>query len=100
MIDDTMPISKLVELERPFKALANRRRLAILRLLSNRREASVSAIASAIKLSLQATSKHLRILAAIGIIEREQRRRNQFYHLSPAHNAAVAFLMPHVLSIL
>lgn len=70
------------KLERILKALANRRRLAILKYLKDHKEASVGEIASAIKLSFKATSKHLAILAAVDLVEREQRSLQMFYRLS------------------
>ena len=56
------------EFERHLKALANRRRLAILRYLKKHREAPVGEIAHEIKLSFKATSKHLAFLAAVDIV--------------------------------
>ena len=70
------------ELERVLKALGNRRRLAILAFLKKKGEASVSAIASELKLSLKATSKHLALLAAAGILDKEQRSTNVFFWIS------------------
>lgn len=70
------------ELEKIFKALANRRRLAILQFLKKNKEASVGTIARAIKLSVKATSKHLGILSAVDIVEKEQRRLLVFYRLA------------------
>lgn len=69
-------------MEKNLKALANRRRLAILKFLKNNREASVKQIATQIKLSIKATSKHLVILLALDIVEREQRSLNVFYSIS------------------
>ena len=60
------------DLERVLKALANKRRLAILKFLGNRKRASVGDIAGQIKLSFRATSQHLTILKSVEIIEREQ----------------------------
>jgi len=71
------------ELEKNLKALANRRRLAILKYLKAKGEASVGDIASAIKLSFKATSKHLAILFAIDIVEKEQRSLQMYYKISP-----------------
>ncbi len=70
------------ELERQLKALANRRRLAILRYLKEHREAPVGEIADEINLSFKATSKHLAILAAADIVEKEQRSLQMFYRLA------------------
>lgn len=84
------------ELEKTLKALANRRRLAILRYLKKNREASVGEIAGEISLSLKATSKHLGILAACDIVEREQRSLQMFYQLASNQKPAAK----HILSLL
>ncbi len=59
------------ELNRILKALANKRRLQILRYLKRGRS-SVTDIAAEIKLSFKATSRHLSILAHANIVEKEQ----------------------------
>ena len=70
------------ELERSLKALANKRRLAILRFIRKEKEMSVGDIADEIKLSFNATSKHLGILASANILEKEQRSLQVFYKIS------------------
>ncbi|MBI5742414.1 MAG: winged helix-turn-helix transcriptional regulator [Candidatus Niyogibacteria bacterium] len=77
------------ELEKVLKALANRRRLAILKYLKVSGEASVAEISEEIDLSFGATSKHLNILAAVGIVDREQRSLNMFYTLPKPQHLAV-----------
>ena len=72
------------ELERQLKALANRRRLAIIKLLKKSRKISVTDIAKEIKLSFKSTSRHLAVLLAADIVQREQQNLNAFYSLSPA----------------
>jgi len=69
-------------LERILKALGNRRRLLILQYLKRAGEAPVGDIAEEIKLSFNATSKHLRVLYGADIVEREQRSLQIFYRLS------------------
>ncbi len=69
------------ELEKILKALANKRRLAIVKYLKNHHEASVGELANAIKLSLRTTSKHLGILLAAELVDREQRQLQVFYRL-------------------
>jgi DNA-binding transcriptional ArsR family regulator len=71
------------ELETSLKALANRRRLAILRFIKKSKEASVGDIADEIRLSLKSTSRHLAVLFSSGILEREQRSLQVFYRLAP-----------------
>lgn len=68
--------------ERILKALANRRRLAIVRYLREKHEASVGEIAQAIRLSFRATSKHLIILRSADIVEKEQISLQMLYRLS------------------
>ena len=70
------------ELERILKALANKRRLAILRFLKEDKEVTVGEIAVAIHLSFKATSKHLGILTNVDILERDQRSIFIFYRLT------------------
>ncbi|MDP3958091.1 MAG: metalloregulator ArsR/SmtB family transcription factor [bacterium] len=71
-------------MERGFKALGNRRRLAILRFIKKVKEATVGDIAEEIKLSFKSTSRHLSVLAAADIVEREQRSLQAFYRLGDA----------------
>jgi DNA-binding transcriptional ArsR family regulator len=70
------------EFEKPLKALANRRRLAILQYLKKNGEAPVGDIARVIHLSFTATSKHLGILDVLDIVEKEQRSLQMFYKLN------------------
>ena len=84
------------ELEKTLKALANRRRLAILTHLKGRKEATVGDIAAAIKLSFRATSKHLGILAAAEIVEREQRSLNVYYRLAAPQKPLVRSVLNQV----
>jgi DNA-binding transcriptional ArsR family regulator len=84
------------ELERVLKALANRRRLAILRSLKRDKEAPVGDIAAAIRLSFAATSRHLGILIAADLVERDQRGLQVFYR--PTSSPSV--LVKCILSLL
>ena len=74
---------KEAEGERLLKALANRRRLAILNLLAKRKEANVSDISELIRLSFTSTSKHLTMLERAGFVAKEQRSLNMFYRIAP-----------------
>ncbi len=69
------------ELERILKALGNKRRMAIIRLLK-KGELSVGEIAERIKLSFKSTSRHLSILTSADLLEREQKSTLVFYRLS------------------
>jgi len=83
-------------LERQFKALANRRRLAILKYLKQNREATVGAISDNINLSFKSTSRHLSVLAAADMVDREQRSLEVYYRLSSVLHPAAR----HAISIL
>lgn len=84
------------DLEKILKGIANRRRLQIIQYLKKNKEASVGNIAKAIKLSFRSTSRHLVVLAAADIVEKEQRRLMVFYSLSttlsPAIKSVIAYL--------
>ncbi len=84
------------ELEKILKALANKRRLAILKFLKQTREAAVGEIAEEIRLSFRATSKHLNILAAVDLVERDQRSLQVMYRLS-SHLKPAAAKIVHLL---
>ena len=60
------------ELEQQYKALGNRRRLEILKLLKKSDGLSVGDIAEKIKLSFKSTSRHLAILSAVDAVEKQQ----------------------------
>ena len=84
------------ELERSLKALANRRRLAILKLIKEKREKTVSELARDIDLSIKSTSRHLAVLLGADVVEREQRGLEMYYRLSKQHNSATR----HILTLL
>lgn len=69
------------DLERQYKALANKRRLAILKYLKGCQKASVGDIAREIKLRIKSTSKHLRVLASIDFVDSQQQSLHVFYFL-------------------
>lgn len=77
------------QLEKVLKALANRRRLAILEYLKYREEANVGMIAKHIDLSFKATSRHLRVLFNADILDRTQRSLEQYYRLADVPHAAL-----------
>lgn len=70
------------ELERVLKALANKRRLAIISFLRKNKEANVGDIAETINLSIKSTSRHLAVLFGADILDKEQRSSEVFYSLN------------------
>ena len=69
-------------LEKNLKALANKRRLEILKSLKGGRASSVGDIAEKIKLSFKATSRHLLILFRADILDKEQKDNQVFYKIA------------------
>jgi DNA-binding transcriptional ArsR family regulator len=80
------------EIEKILKALANRRRLAIVRFLRKEKEATVGEIAEVIRLSFKATSKHLGVLASADIVDKEQRSLQMWYRLSPTMHTLAKYI--------
>lgn len=81
------------KIERILKALANRRRLVILKYLRENKEASVAQIAGKINLSFKATSKHLGVLSVADIIEKDQRSSRMFYYLSKNQEPSAKYII-------
>ena len=81
------------ELEKIYKALANRRRLEIIKFIKKQREASVGQIAEHLKLSFKSTSRHLAILRGADILEKEQKGLIAFYSLNGDAHLAVKHLL-------
>ena len=80
-------------LEKVLKAIANHRRLAIVAHLKKVKASTVGDIAEKIDLSFKATSKHLAVLYAADIVEREQVSLTMNYTLSnPLHPLVQAAL--------
>ena len=69
------------EKEKVLRALANKRRLAIVKYLKSKEEATVSDISEEIKLSFRSTSRHLAILFATSIVARTQKGLEVYYRL-------------------
>ncbi len=84
------------DLERTLKALANRRRLAIVKYLKQHQPASVGDIAEHIDLSFKATSKHLGLLSSVNIVEKSQQSLRMFYRLVDSQSPAAR----HIISLL
>ena len=77
------------QIERELKALANRRRLAIIRYPASVKEANVSDIAGEIKLSFKSTSRHLAVLISADILEKEQRGLEVHHRLASRRSPIV-----------
>lgn len=80
-------------LERILKALANKRRLEILKYLKKEKEASVKDIADEIKLSFRSTSKHLIILSSADILEKNQQGIQIFYRIAENQKPTAKYII-------
>jgi len=83
-------------LEKFFKALANRRRLAIIKALSKNKELGVAEIAEQINLSFTSTSKHLRLLHQLDILDRRQESLTVYYRLANPLPPLIKQLIPTI----
>jgi DNA-binding transcriptional ArsR family regulator len=83
-------------LERILKALANRRRLGVIKFIheSKSKEAHVGEIAEHIGLSFKSTSRHLSILTAAEILIHEQKGLYVYYQLNPVQPQAAQRVLP------
>lgn len=79
--------------EKILKALANRRRIKIIKYLERNKKASVSELAEHLKLSFKSTSKHLAVLKSADIVQSEQVSLACFYSLSKPVNPVVSKLL-------
>jgi len=75
-------MDNIKEFERRIKAVANGRRLKILKYLKTGKKISVGDIADLINLSIKSTSRHLQVLFSSNIVERDQRSVEVYYWLS------------------
>ncbi|MEK7120087.1 MAG: metalloregulator ArsR/SmtB family transcription factor [Patescibacteria group bacterium] len=80
------------QLERIFKGLANRRRLAIIKILLKRKVMTVAEIAGEINLSFTSTSKHLAILRQLDIVDCQQKSLSVYYSISKSLPEVVQLL--------
>lgn len=69
--------------EKILKALANRRRIAIAKLLTRGKAMTVGDVANEIRLSFRSTSKHLGLMVAADILLRDQRGPHMYYLPAP-----------------
>jgi DNA-binding transcriptional ArsR family regulator len=70
------------KLDKQLKAMANPKRLLILKYLKKSRESVVNDIARAVELKFQATSQHLRILRSADIVRTRKKSLFVFYSLT------------------
>lgn len=78
------------------KAVANRRRIAILAYLKKEKEKSVGKIASHLKLSLKSTSRHLSVLLSSDLVEKRQQSTEMLYRLSDKLHPVILELLRYI----
>ena len=83
------------QLERLFRALADRHRVKILSMLSRARGEPICVcdFVAALSLAQPTVSYHLKQLTDVGLLEREKRGTFAFYRLAPGALAAVRDLL-------
>jgi ArsR family transcriptional regulator, arsenate/arsenite/antimonite-responsive transcriptional repressor len=82
LLRPTLSEGQTVELERLFKALADRHRVRILNLLAGAEDAvCVCKLEPALGLAQPTVSYHLKLLTEAGLLERERRGRFSYYRI-------------------
>jgi DNA-binding transcriptional ArsR family regulator len=66
-----------------FPALGDETRLSVLAKLGNGQRQSISRLTAGTKLSRQAVTKHLRVLANVGVVRSVRRGRESLFELEP-----------------
>lgn len=83
LVRPTLSKGQTVELERLFKALADRHRVRILNLLASAEDAvCVCKLEPALGLAQPTVSYHLKLLVEAGLLERERRGRFSYYRIA------------------
>lgn len=83
LVRPTLSEGEAVELERLFKALADRHRVRILNLLAGADDAvCVCALEPTLGLSQPTVSYHLKLLIEAGLLERERHGRFAYYRIA------------------
>lgn len=85
------------ELEKVLKALANERRLKILKILKKEPELSVGEIAEEIGLSFRSTSRHLTLLYRAGILEQERKANLVEYNIAKPLPPVLGKIFPLII---
>lgn len=84
LVRPTLTQAEAIELERLFKALADRHRVRILNLLADTEDAvCVCALMPVLALAQPTVSYHLKLLVEAGLLQRESRGRFSFYRIAP-----------------
>ena len=84
LVQPTLTQAEAIELERLFKALADRHRVRILNLLADAEDAvCVCALMPVLGLAQPTVSYHLKLLVEAGLLQRESRGRFSFYRIAP-----------------
>ena len=83
-------------MEKILKAVANQRRLLILKLLMKNKEMNVAEIAGNIELSFKSTSRHLSQLAGLDIVGKDQKGLFMYYSVSKKHLPLVKFVLSYI----
>ncbi len=81
------------ETEIQLKAVANARRLVILRTLKESKTLTVGEIAKSVKLGIAPTSQHLRILKAAKIVEYKRRGKFITYRLALKQSGIIQHIL-------
>lgn len=90
------PVTKLQKTEKIMKALANEKRLNILKTLRKEEHLPVWLISSKLSMPFKTVSKNLRILYDQGLIEKEYDSTEVFYSISEKIPKSIKNLISHL----
>jgi predicted transcriptional regulator len=90
---DTKQIERL---EKMFKLLANKHRLAIIKLLKKESDLPVWYISDKLGSNVKTVSKHLRILLLGGVIERGQYLNEAVYYISERNPRILRYIIKQI----
>lgn len=81
------------QIEKQLKALANQKRLMILKFLKKEKKASVWEIADKIDLSIKSTSRHLAILRSVDLVKGSYVGKEKIYSLETVSNQPSKYII-------
>lgn len=84
---------KLNTLERVFKGVASKRRIAILEIIVKNSDYNLDDIAKELKTNYQTTAEHVRRLRSAGLINDSYKGRSKSYELSPFGKKVLKILL-------
>lgn len=94
---DKTELKRLNTLERVFKGVANKKRVAILEIIDKNPDFNLDEIAKALKVNYQTTAEHVRRIRIAGLINDHYKGSSKSYQLSPFGNKILKIIQTFLL---